>query len=85
MLSRIRTTGVGSYPVLPWMAGNKSRLVLRDAVMVVLTCIQPVNGRVAGLARRSFSGGGFESSLRSPPHLLWFEPHPLWFPNVNSH
>ena len=36
MTSRIRTTGVGSYPVLPWMVGNPSRLVLRDAVMAVL-------------------------------------------------
>ena len=36
MLSRIKTTVVGSYPVLPWMVGNPSRLVLRDAVMVVL-------------------------------------------------
>src|SRR5919198_6727412 len=34
--SRIRTTVVGSYPVLPWMVGNASRLVLRDAVMTVL-------------------------------------------------
>jgi 5-methyltetrahydropteroyltriglutamate--homocysteine methyltransferase len=32
----IRTTGVGSYPVLPWMVGNPSRLVLRDAMMAVL-------------------------------------------------
>jgi 5-methyltetrahydropteroyltriglutamate--homocysteine methyltransferase len=36
VLSRIKTTVVGSYPVLPWMVGNPSRLVLRDAVMVVL-------------------------------------------------
>ncbi len=34
--SRIKTTVVGSYPVLPWMVGNPSRLVLRDAVMTVL-------------------------------------------------
>jgi 5-methyltetrahydropteroyltriglutamate--homocysteine methyltransferase len=34
--SRIKTTVVGSYPVLPWMVGNPSRLVLRDAVMAVL-------------------------------------------------
>ncbi len=34
--SRIKTTGVGSYPVLPWMVGNPSRLVLRDAMMTVL-------------------------------------------------
>jgi 5-methyltetrahydropteroyltriglutamate--homocysteine methyltransferase len=36
VLSRIKTTVVGSYPVLPWMVGNPSRLVLRDSVMVVL-------------------------------------------------
>jgi 5-methyltetrahydropteroyltriglutamate--homocysteine methyltransferase len=36
MPSRIKTTVVGSYPVLPWMVGNLSRLVLRDAVMAVL-------------------------------------------------
>src|SRR5215217_8492441 len=36
MASRIRTTVVGSYPVLPWMVGHPSRLVLRDAVMAVL-------------------------------------------------
>ena len=36
MASRIKTTVVGSYPVLPWMVGNPSRLVLRDAVMAVL-------------------------------------------------
>ena len=36
MTARIRTTGVGSYPVLPWMVGNRSRLVLRDAMMAVL-------------------------------------------------
>jgi 5-methyltetrahydropteroyltriglutamate--homocysteine methyltransferase len=36
MTDRIRTTGVGSYPVLPWMVGNPSRLVLRDAMMAVL-------------------------------------------------
>lgn len=36
MPQRIRTTVVGSYPVLPWMVGNPSRLVLRDAVMAVL-------------------------------------------------
>jgi 5-methyltetrahydropteroyltriglutamate--homocysteine methyltransferase len=35
-MSRIKTTVVGSYPVLPWMAGNPSRVVLRDAVMAVL-------------------------------------------------
>jgi 5-methyltetrahydropteroyltriglutamate--homocysteine methyltransferase len=34
--SRIKTTVVGSYPVLPWMVGNPSRLVLRDAIMAVL-------------------------------------------------
>src|SRR5881392_4535290 len=36
MASRTKTTCVGSYPVLPWMVGNPSRLVLRDAVMAVL-------------------------------------------------
>lgn len=36
MSSRIKATVVGSYPVLPWMVGNPSRLVLRDAVMAVL-------------------------------------------------
>ena len=36
MTSRIKTTCVGSYPVLPWMVGNPSRLVLRDAMMAVL-------------------------------------------------
>jgi 5-methyltetrahydropteroyltriglutamate--homocysteine methyltransferase len=36
MTDRIKTTGVGSYPVLPWMVGNPSRLVLRDAMMAVL-------------------------------------------------
>jgi methionine synthase II (cobalamin-independent) len=36
MASRVRTTAVGSYPVLPWMVGNSSRLVLRDAIMAVL-------------------------------------------------
>src|ERR1041384_770147 len=35
-MSRIRTTVGGSYPVLPWMVGHPSRLVLRDAVMAVL-------------------------------------------------
>src|ERR1700757_326105 len=35
-MGRIKTTVVGSYPVLPWMVGNPSRLVLRDAVMAVL-------------------------------------------------
>src|SRR5262245_49338095 len=33
---RIKTTVVGSYPVPSWLVGNSSRLVLRDAVMVVL-------------------------------------------------
>ena len=32
----IRTTVVGSYPVPSWLAGNTSRVVLRDAVMAVL-------------------------------------------------
>src|SRR5579864_6009187 len=36
MPPRIKTTGVGSYPVPSWMVGNTSRLVLRDAVMAVL-------------------------------------------------
>jgi len=36
MAAHIKTTVVGSYPVLPWMVGNPSRLVLRDAVMAVL-------------------------------------------------
>src|SRR5712691_8262071 len=36
MTSHIKTTVVGSYPVLPWMVGNPSRLVVRDAVMAVL-------------------------------------------------
>lgn len=35
-MPRIRTTVVGSYPVLPWMVGNPSRLVMRDAIMAVL-------------------------------------------------
>jgi 5-methyltetrahydropteroyltriglutamate--homocysteine methyltransferase len=35
-MRRIKTTVVGSYPVLPWMVGNPSRLVLRDALMAVL-------------------------------------------------
>src|SRR5579862_1360893 len=34
--SQIKTTAVGSYPVLPWMIGNASRTVVRDALMVVL-------------------------------------------------
>ncbi len=33
---RIKTTVVGSYPVLPWLAGNATRTVVRDALMVVL-------------------------------------------------
>jgi len=36
MTTHVKTTVVGSYPVLPWMVGNPSRLVLRDAVMAVL-------------------------------------------------
>jgi hypothetical protein len=36
MSDRIKTTVVGSYPVPSWLVGNPSRLVLRDAVMVVL-------------------------------------------------
>src|SRR6476661_4285585 len=36
MSHAIKTTVVGSYPVLPWMVGNPSRVVLRDAVMAVM-------------------------------------------------
>ena len=36
MAAHLKTTVVGSYPMLPWMVGNPSRLVLRDAVMAVL-------------------------------------------------
>jgi 5-methyltetrahydropteroyltriglutamate--homocysteine methyltransferase len=36
MSNRIKTTVVGSYPVLPWMVGSPSHLVVRDALMVVL-------------------------------------------------
>jgi 5-methyltetrahydropteroyltriglutamate--homocysteine methyltransferase len=36
MSRRIRTTVIGSYPVPSWLAGNNSRLVLRDAIMVAL-------------------------------------------------
>jgi 5-methyltetrahydropteroyltriglutamate--homocysteine methyltransferase len=36
MTEQIKTTVVGSYPVPSWLVGNTSRLVLRDAVMVVL-------------------------------------------------
>jgi hypothetical protein len=36
MNPRIKPTVVGSYPVPPWLVGNTSRLVLRDAVMSVL-------------------------------------------------
>ena len=36
MMDRIKTTTIGSYPVLSWMIGNTSRQVLRDAIMVVL-------------------------------------------------
>jgi 5-methyltetrahydropteroyltriglutamate--homocysteine methyltransferase len=36
MSAQIKTTGVGSYPVLSWMLGDTSRLHLRDALMVVL-------------------------------------------------
>jgi 5-methyltetrahydropteroyltriglutamate--homocysteine methyltransferase len=36
MADQIKTTVVGSYPVPSWLIGNTSRLVLRDAVMVVL-------------------------------------------------
>ena len=36
MSERILTTVVGSFPVPAWLAGNASRVVLRDAVMTVL-------------------------------------------------
>src|ERR1051326_8429515 len=36
MATRIKTTIVASYPVLPWMVSNPARTVLRDAVMVML-------------------------------------------------
>jgi len=36
MAMHIKTTVVGSYPVPSWLAGNTSRLVLRDPVMAVL-------------------------------------------------
>jgi 5-methyltetrahydropteroyltriglutamate--homocysteine methyltransferase len=36
MSSRVKTTVVGSYPVLPWMIASPSRPVLRDAIMTVL-------------------------------------------------
>ena len=36
MPRNIKTTVVGSYPVLPWMIASPSRPVLRDAVMTVL-------------------------------------------------
>lgn len=36
MSSTIKTTVVGSYPVLPWIQGTTSRQLLRDALMVVL-------------------------------------------------
>jgi 5-methyltetrahydropteroyltriglutamate--homocysteine methyltransferase len=36
MTAHLKATVVGSYPMLPWMVGNPSRLVLRDAVMAVL-------------------------------------------------
>jgi 5-methyltetrahydropteroyltriglutamate--homocysteine methyltransferase len=36
MSSRIKTTVVGSYPVLSWLVGNRSRSVLRDALMTVI-------------------------------------------------
>src|SRR5689334_14716542 len=35
-MSALKTTVVGSYLILPWMLGNPSRLVLRDAIMAVL-------------------------------------------------
>jgi len=36
MTPKIKTTVVGSYPIPSWLAGNPSRLVLRDALMAVL-------------------------------------------------
>jgi 5-methyltetrahydropteroyltriglutamate--homocysteine methyltransferase len=36
MAKRIKTTTVGSYPVLPWLAVNSARTTVRDALMVVL-------------------------------------------------
>ena len=36
MSKQIKTTTVGSYPVLSWMVGSTSRQVLRDAIMIVL-------------------------------------------------
>lgn len=36
MSNSIKTTTVGSYPVLSWLAGHTSRVVLRDALMAVL-------------------------------------------------
>ena len=36
MAAHVKTTVVGSYPMLPWIVGNPSRLVLRDAVTAVL-------------------------------------------------
>jgi len=36
MSRRIKTTTVGSYPVLPWLAGSPSRTTVRDALMVIL-------------------------------------------------
>jgi len=36
MRRQLLTTVVGSYPVPAWLAGNNSRVVLRDAVMTVL-------------------------------------------------
>ena len=36
MSSKILTTVVGSYPVPSWLVGNTSRVVLRDAMLVVL-------------------------------------------------
>ncbi|MCW5963753.1 MAG: cobalamin-independent methionine synthase II family protein [Bryobacterales bacterium] len=35
-MSMVKTTVVGSYPVPSWLLGETSRLVLRDAIMVVL-------------------------------------------------
>ena len=61
MASRIRTTVVGSYPVLPWMVGNSSRLVLRDAIMAVLRTQE-----LAGLDLVRRRGGTLASSRAIP-------------------
>lgn len=35
-MTAVKTTVVGSYPVPSWLIGNRSRVVLRDAMLVVL-------------------------------------------------